>query len=243
MARIDYNGPIAGLYAAGRGAPPGGLDSWREVLGEFLPVSRPLLDLGAGTGIYSKLIRDWFHQPVIAMDPSFNMLRQVPQGIRRIVGRAEAVPLRDANCGGAWLSTVIHHIDNLRDAARQLRRVLVEGAPVLIRSTFPGLQRKIALYRYFPSAGRFVDDFPSLDEVIAAFGSAGFAVESFRSVPQVNAQSVREFYEKVRHRANTTLVELGDDEFETGLDRLRRSAEMPGSAGAVVSELELLVLR
>src|SRR5882757_1233046 len=134
MARIDYNGPIAASYTAGRGAPLGGLDCWREALGEFLPVPQPLLDLGTGTGIYSKLIWDWFRQPAIAIDPSFNMLRQVPQGIQRVVGRAEAVPLQDANCGGAWLSTVIHHIDNLRDAARQLRRVLVDGAPVLIRS-------------------------------------------------------------------------------------------------------------
>ena len=60
MARIDYDGPVSAAYEAGRGAPVGGLDGWRDALTAYLPTRLPLLDLGAGTGLYSRLIHGWF---------------------------------------------------------------------------------------------------------------------------------------------------------------------------------------
>jgi hypothetical protein len=138
---------------------------------------------------------------------------------------------------------MIHHVESLPAAARELRRVLPPGAPVLIRGTYPGYQSRIALYRYFPAAARVVDDFPSVSQVTAAFTAAGFAVESFTSIQQVNAASLGEFYEKARHRANTTLLALPDAEFAAGLEQLRRAARGAGTDTPVVSRLELMVLR
>jgi SAM-dependent methyltransferase len=244
VARIDYNGTVAGSYEVGRGAPAGGLDGWRQALSGDLPTSLPLLDLGAGTGLYSRLIHDWFGQRVIAVEPAMAMLRQAPAcggGIQRVNGRAEHLPLGPRSCGAAWLSTMIHHIENLPAAARELRRVMPPDAPVLIRSAFPGDQKRIALYRYFPTAAPLVDTFPSVADVTAAFGPAGFSIESVTHVPQVNALSLDEFYAKARLRANTTLLGIPDDEFAAGLETLRSAAA--GAKEPVVSELTLLVLR
>jgi hypothetical protein len=47
---------------------------------------------------------------------------------------------------------VVHHIADLGVAARELRRVLRPGAPVLIRSAFAGRPEGIRLFRYFPEA-------------------------------------------------------------------------------------------
>jgi ubiquinone/menaquinone biosynthesis C-methylase UbiE len=247
MARIDYNGPVAGAYEAGRGAPPGGLNGWRDALAAYLPTSRPILDLGAGTGLYSRLIHEWFGQPVVAVEPAIAMLRQAAtgapaSGIRHVAGRAEQIPLATGSIGSAWLSTMIHHIDDLPAAARELRRVLESGARVLIRATFPGYQSRIALYRFFPTAARIVDTFPTIPAVTEAFAGAGFAVESRATVTQANAASLREFHEKVRLRANTTLMALPDDEFAAGLERLDSAARQDRD-GPVLSQLELLVLR
>ncbi|MGW9025639.1 class I SAM-dependent methyltransferase [Streptomyces sp. NPDC055722] len=243
MARIDYDGTVAGLYEAGRGAPAGGLEGWHRALKPYLPTALPTLDLGAGTGLYARLIHDWFAQQVIAVEPAISMLRQAPSGpgIRRVVGRAERIPLLDSSCGAAWLSTMIHHIDDLPAAAHELRRVLVPGVPVLIRSAFPGDQDRIALYRFFPTAGAIIDSFPSIAEVTAAFSAAGFACESVSRVSQVNAVSLAEFYAKARLRANTTLVGIPDDDFAAGLEALRLAAAR--SAEPAVSELTLVVLR
>lgn len=248
MARIDYNGPVASDYEAGRGAPPGGLDGWRAALGEYLPTASPVLDVGAGTGLYARLIHDWFDQRIIALEPATRMLSQAaarsPSGEYCFVaGRAEHIPIRSASCGAAWLSTMIHHVENLPAAAAELRRVLRPDAPVLIRSVFPGNQSGIALYRYFPAAARVVDTFPSVADVASAFGAAGFSVESLTGVFQANAASLGEFYEKARHRANTTLLALSDAEFSAGLEALRVAAHDAVADEPVISRLDLLVLR
>jgi ubiquinone/menaquinone biosynthesis C-methylase UbiE len=249
MARIDYNGPVADAYEAGRGAPPGGLDGWRDALAAYLPTDLPVLDLGAGTGLYSRLIHSWFGQAVVAVEPAIAMLRQSasnsPNGaIRHLVGRAEQLPLANGTIGAAWLSTMIHHIDDLSAAARELRRVLAPDAFVLIRATFPGLQSQIALYRFFPTAARIVDTFPTVAAVAEVFGQAGFAIESQTSVTQTNAASLREFHDKLRLRANTTLMALPDHEFAAGLEHLRQAVRDRDAADEpVVSQLELIVLR
>ena len=42
-------------------------------------------------------------------------------GVAWVGGQAERLPLRDGCCGGAWLSTVIHHLADLPGCARELR--------------------------------------------------------------------------------------------------------------------------
>ncbi|GGR33633.1 hypothetical protein GCM10010168_59810 [Actinoplanes ianthinogenes] len=241
MARIDFDGPVAAVYQSGRGAPEGGLDGWRAALGRYLPVAGPVLDLGAGTGLYAELLRTWFGVRIVAVEPALAMLRQAPPEAWRAVGRAERIPLVAGCCGAAWLSTMIHHIADLPAAARELRRVLTPGAPVLIRSAFPGDQSRIALYRFFPTAGAVLDTFPTVAEVEAAFTAAGFTLRERRRIRQVNAATLAEFHDKVRHRANTTLLAIPDDEFAAGLANLRAAATTTPAQPAI-SELTLLTL-
>ena len=85
-----------------------------------------------------------------------------------LAGHAAAIPVGDGQCGSAWLSTVIHHIPDLRACARELRRVLHPGERVLIRSAFPGRLDGITLFRFFPEA------FFSIDTVIALTAAAVF---------------------------------------------------------------------
>jgi ubiquinone/menaquinone biosynthesis C-methylase UbiE len=104
-----------------------------------------------------------------------------------LVGHASAIPLEAASVDGAWLSTVIHHIPDLRAAATEPRRVLRLGAPVLIRSAFPGRHEQITLFRFFPEAIRVLDTYPSVADVCAAFATAGFAYVALEPVLQVSA--------------------------------------------------------
>ncbi len=160
-----------------------------------------------------------------------------------VTGRAEQLPLRDATCDAAWLSTVIHHVDDLGAAASELRRVLRPSAPVLIRSGFPGRTDHLEIVRWFPGAERVIATFPSIDETAAAFATAGFQLERVVDVPQTSAPGLRAFAERVRRRADTTLLHISDDEFASGLARLEAAAAAEIEPQPIVDQLTLLVLR
>lgn len=92
-----------------------------------------------------------------------------------MAGDGQAIPLGDHSCRAALLSTVIHHIADLSVCAAELGRVLKGRAPVLIRSSFPGRQDEIPLYRYFPGARRVAETFPTVEQTLAAFAASGFS--------------------------------------------------------------------
>jgi len=126
--------------------------------------------------------------------------------------------LRRAAGAAAWLSTVIHHVGDLGACAADLAAVLAPGAPVLIRSAFPGRYGGIPVVRYFPEARRALDRFPSVAAVRAAFEGAGFRFAGLARVdaPPAELAAWRELLPRQRH-ADTVLVGLSDAEFAAGL--------------------------
>jgi SAM-dependent methyltransferase len=243
MARIPYNSHHAAAFAATRHLPDQGLAGWREAVTRHL-APRPglrLLDLGAGTGMWARAFTDWYDGlDVIAVEPAEAMRARCLHP-RVLAGDAANIPLPDGSVDAAWLSTVIHHVPDLTAAARELRRVLRPGGPVMIRSAFAGRHHAITMFRFFPEAIRVLDTFPSVDDVEAAFATAGFAPVSLEQVPQTTAPSLREAAASLRREAHTLLQLITDDEYATGLARLHRAAE--AESGPVIDALDLLVLR
>jgi hypothetical protein len=143
----------------------------------------------------------------------------------------------------AWVSNVIHHVDDLAACAHELRRVLRPGAPVLIRSAFSGRLDGISLFRWFPAARAVAETFPTVETTRAAFAAAGFARHSLVALPQVSAPSLREACVRVRLRADTTLVALSDDEFAAGLEQMEAAAAADTAAEPIVDHVDLLVVR
>jgi ubiquinone/menaquinone biosynthesis C-methylase UbiE len=154
MARIAYDRHDAAAFEATRHLADQGLAAWRAAVTRHLnsePGTR-VLDLGAGTGMWARAFTDWHDNvEVIAVEPSEAMRARClyPQVL---AGDAGAIPLDDNSVDAAWLSTVIHHVPDLTAAARELRRVVRPGGPVLIRSAFAGRHEAITLFRFFPEA-------------------------------------------------------------------------------------------
>lgn len=243
MARIAYNSHDAAAFEATRQLSDQGLAAWREAVTRHLdprPGTR-LLDLGAGTGMWARAFTDWYDGiDVIAVEPA-EAMRARCRHPRVIAGDAVHLPLVDNSMDAAWLSTVIHHVPDLTAAARELRRVLRPGGPVLIRSAFAGRHHGIGLFRFFPEAIRVLGTFPSVADVEAAFANATFTTVSFEAVPQLTAPSLREMAANVRREAHTPLQLITDDEYATGLARLHRAAQT--ESDPVIDALDLLVLR
>lgn len=249
--RIDYD-RVARSYHRARDMPLDALAPWRAALVPFLPPGTrlPILDVGSGTGLFSRAFTRWFGVAVIAVEPSGGMREEarrlgVNPRVLLVAGRAEALPLRDGSGGGAWLSTVIHHVGTLDACAHELRRVLAPGAPVLIRGTFPSLLDGVTLFRYFPEAARIAATFPSIEDTCTVFGAAGFTRAGLDQVPQVSAPSLRVFGARVRRgrHADSTLAPLTDAEFARGLRVLETDAAAERAPTPVVDRLTLLVFR
>ena len=248
MARIDYE-VVSRDYIAGRGLEEGGLAGWREAVAPYLrTLALPLADVGSGTGQFAPLFARWFGIDVIGVEPSEGMRAQAMAAnahprVTYLAGDAARLPFDNASCGAAWLSTMIHHVPDLAAAAREIRRVLADGAPVLIRSAFPGRTGGITLFRYFPEAAAVVETFPAIKQVERAFGAAGFTLEHIEAVPQVSLQSLGQLRERVALRADTTLRGISDHAFARGLERIDEAISAGRDDGPFVDYLDLVVLR
>jgi SAM-dependent methyltransferase len=260
MARISYDEGTAAAFKAVREVPRAGLEEWRWAVGRHL---RPwpgmtLVDIGAGTGAFSTAFSDWFGLRVLAVEPSAAMREHIPRtrAIEVLAGDACSLPLADAAADAAWLSLVVHHIPDLGTAAREIRRVVRPGGPVLIRQGFPDRyepsgpldQGGIELVRWFPETARTAATFPSLQATCAAFADAGFRRAALEQVRDSRVAGLAELLAKVDtlRRADTTMRGLTDDEFERGKERLRRAVRHADDGGTPELRgnwLELLVLR
>ncbi|HEV2892438.1 MAG TPA: class I SAM-dependent methyltransferase, partial [Actinomycetota bacterium] len=141
MARVDYD-RMAPDYVEGRALPPEGMEPWRAAIQPWLPADRParlpVLDLGAGTGQFAAAIAGGFAAEVVAVEPSGGMRAQAARAhphpdVAWVAGVGERLPLADGSCAWAWVSTVVHHLDDLDAVAGELGRVLRPGGLVLVR--------------------------------------------------------------------------------------------------------------
>ncbi|WP_145902686.1 class I SAM-dependent methyltransferase [Kitasatospora viridis] len=245
MPAVDvrtYGTPAAAAFQASRHVTEEGLTDWRDAVGRALgtPPTGPILDLGSGTGLWATLFTRWFGVDVLAVEPSAAM-RELSMHPGVMAGDAARIPLEDESVSAVWLSTVIHHVPDLEAAALEIRRVLKPGAPVLVRAAFPGRCGDLTLCEFFPQTLAVMDGYPSVETVRAAFRSAGFGFESLAAVPEVFAQSLSEYADRLDRYAFTPLRFLTDEEYEAGLARLRQAARL--ESGPVIDKLDLLVLR
>jgi SAM-dependent methyltransferase len=170
-------------------------------------------------------------------------------GIQVLEGQASALPLPDQSADGAWMSLMIHHIPDLEAAAREIRRVLRPGAPVLIRQGYPGRgdPARTFPWEFFPETARSVSTFPTVEQVCQAFGTAGFRREAIEPVPErwISLAGFLDRADTFRH-SDTNLRSLTEEEYLRGKEQLRRAVEQAGPEArneARTSWLELLVLR
>ena len=257
MARISYDEQTATAFKAVREVPRDGLSEWREAVRRHLRPSpgMTLVDIGAGTGAFAAAFSDWFGLSVMAVEPSAAMRDQIPRtpAIQVLAGNAGALPLPAESADCAWLSLVLHHVPDLEAGAREIRRVLRPGAPVLIRG---GMSHQgsadrydgIELVRWFPETARMVDTFPSVDDTCRAFAAAGFRQEALEQVREKRTASLADFLGQVDtfRLADTTMRSLTEDEFLRGKERLRRAvrdAEDTASPETRSNWLDFLVLR
>ena len=128
MAVTAVFGAVAGAYAAARPGYPAELfEALEELAGRRL-AGALVADVGAGTGIAARLLRDRGAR-VVAIEPSEGMLAELAAaspGVRAVRGDGNALPLRDGVADFVIYAQAWHWTDPER-AVPEFLRVLRPG--------------------------------------------------------------------------------------------------------------------
>ena len=169
---IDF-GPMAGSYDRLR--PAGrAWDEVAELTLERLGAPTRLLDIGCGTGRFTRMAAQRLGARAWGVDPSAEMLaqaRSIPGGER--IGwkcaAAERLPFRDGWFDAAHMHLVLHLVDDRPAALREMARVLGPGGRAAVVTFSPTSTR--GFRRSLPSTGRA---FPNRRRWRAGFAPLGW---------------------------------------------------------------------
>ena len=116
-----------------------------------LPSGSRILDVGAGTGSYSRALADRGYE-MTALEPSSVMREQADESlsISWVEGSAESLSFADDSFDGAILILCIHHFTDLTIAFSEIRRVVPFG-PIVIFTYDPVAIDDPWLFDYFPA--------------------------------------------------------------------------------------------
>jgi SAM-dependent methyltransferase len=112
---------------------------------EALNDSRCVINVGAGAGAYEPS-----RMPVVAVDPSIEMIRQRSIGAApAVLARAESLPFRDGAFDAALAVLTIHHWTSIETGLSEMRRVAT--ARIVILTCDPSCNERFWLVaHYFP---------------------------------------------------------------------------------------------
>jgi len=225
-------------YDRGRDHGPAFLKQWMSVVSSRVDPQEvhDVLDLGCGTGRFSRALAKSLGANLIGIDPSTKMLQQARGNSNsRILfanGVAEAVPLRSNSVDLIFISMVFHHFTDPRIVAEECRRVLRHHGRVCLRTAS---LEKITMYPYvafFPTSRKLLEQrLPSVAFQREVFEAASFQTLSYEVVIQTIAANYSSYADKLSVKADSILASLDDSEFEAGLHALRCAATtMPACA-------------
>lgn len=251
IPKTDYDNKLHKVYHQARKLPQQTTFLWMEHLSRYVSKIPAItfLDLGCGTGRFSEIIADRFNCRVIGVEPSDKMREKAEQSIRDsnvsfIKGDAEHIPIPDKSCTHAWLSMVLHHISNLNDCAKELRRVLSKDGLIFIRNAFKENLKHICMYQYFPRALE-VDTrrLPEMSQIVNVFEKNGIRFITHDVIDQVIDNSFAEHINRLRQRGISTLEILSDDEFEQGIKNMEKACLTMDPTQPIVEKIDLLVFQ
>lgn len=203
-----------------------------ETIAEFTRIVRltpetAVLDFGCGTGNYLSEIQNRFGSVCHGVEPSEKM-RQIATGknpnLNIVEGDHRSIPLAAASVHFAYMTDVVHHVPDLPTMFIELRRVMrPEGFICIATQSHKQIDGRY-YNRYFPSLATIEKNrYPSIQRIITVADGSGFRVQEVATVPAPGVATInKEFIRLVEEKNYSMFLSLPDDEYETGLEMVRR---------------------
>ncbi len=244
---VDYE-RVAARYQQGRSLPADVLGSWANVVEPYVPPGPiRVVDVGAGTGIFTAAWPRWATASVVAVEPSAAMVSTGNSagnvddpGASFVRGVAERLPLRDDSAHVVWVSTALHHFADVHQAVQEFARVLGPGGRVLVRTYAPG-RTEITWLDEFPGRAKWEARCHTEQQLGDIFRPHSFDLTDICEVlewTETYANSA-DWVERMRD-ADSVLTALSDEEIAEGLRNLRST---PTKLGRLELTLFVFTLR
>lgn len=231
---IDFD-PIAAEYARHRRVD---LQVVRG-LADGLRPECDVLDVGCGTGNYSRALRDALGCRCVGIDPSFEMLaaaRRSAAAMPLVRSRAERLPLREASFDRVFSVDVVHHLEDQLAYFQEVRRVLRSGGRICTATESEPMIRKRLHSCYFPETIEIeLARYPPIAALRELMLQAGFGNIAEETVESASLLTDIGGY---RQRAFSCLRLISPAAFDKGIARLE--AEL--SAGPIEAIARHLLL-
>jgi SAM-dependent methyltransferase len=220
-AAVDYD-QRAASYTRHRGVHDGVL---RELIETGAIGSKTrVLDVGCGTGNYARALKSLTGCRISGIEPSAEMRSRAANATdwdSLVADRAEQLPYPDGHFDLLMTTDVIHHVGDRDAYFREAARVLSPGGKIVtVTDSHADLARRQPLTSYFPETLPIeLERYPDISVLMAEMTTAGFAgfhlTESARKYEIVDIAPYRD-------RAFSSLVLLGEDAFQRGIERMER---------------------
>ena len=180
---------------------------------QALGASASVLNVGAGTGSYEPS-----HVDTVAVEPSFEMIRQRRGKTNVVQGSAEALPFKDALFDSALAILTIHHWSNLAQGLNECARIAKRQVTILTWDPeSPGFW---LTQEYFPEILEFDRSaFPSMEQLRHCLGKI-----EVQDVP-IPGDCVDGFMGAYWRRPEAYL----DDQVRSGMSSFSRIATSPNA--------------
>jgi ubiquinone/menaquinone biosynthesis C-methylase UbiE len=227
MRRADYS-KLADTYDEYRRPIDEDRDVWYRSLVRLGRLEEPadVLEVGSGTGRWAILLAETHR--VVGMDPSSEMLEKArrKEGSDRVAwvrAGAPFLPFGDESFDRAVFVLVLQHIEAIEETFRETFRVLRPGGRIVIRTCAHDYIRRYPLGDLFPGYRNIeLAAFPETGRLRKTLTRIGFRDVSSEDVSQTVTHPSGEYIDKVRNRFISTLDRIGEENFETGFERLRK---------------------
>jgi len=249
---MDYDlTNIPETYDAARDYDSATLAQWLTHICSHVPIQdvSDILDLGCGTGRFSKALADQFNASVTGIDPSKKMLDQAKlkhadSEITFLRASAEDIPLEDSSVDLVFMSMVYHHLIDPGTTAAECRRVLKPSGYVVLRNSTSNQEKTFPYIKHFPGVGAIIRAFqPSAEEVIALFLNLGFVQIAHEVLTHNMAPNWRLFTEKMKRRADSIIARLPEADFNEGIRALEAHAVIAKPDDPVTVNVDLFVFQ